>query len=100
MKQAFKMKTMFFAALLCAVVFGAKAQIADATNPSSCDIIFRFQAVDAATCTVVAVDPGPYFLPAGSFLATFIGVAWTPAAPTAPYIIVAEVADAACGFPG
>lgn len=101
MKQVFKMKTMLLALLLCAAGFGAKAQIARATNTSLCSVMVRFYAVDAVTCAIVATDPGPYFIPAGTVPPGInIPAVWIPAPPVAPYFIVAEVTDVVCGFPG
>lgn len=100
MKRVFRMKAMLLSALLCAIGFGTKAQIADASNSTLCSVMVRFYAVDVATCTVVATDAGPYFIPALTPPPMFIPAAWVPGFPAAPYFIVAEVADAACGFPG
>lgn len=95
------MKTILLSALLCAAGFGAKCQTADASNSTACDAIVRFTAVDIATCAVVATDPTTYVVPAGTLAGTFfIPAAWVPSPPGVSYIIIAEVADAACGFPG
>lgn len=99
MRRVFQMRTLLLAALLCAVGFGAKAQIADATNNTPCNVIVRFYAIDAVTCATVATDAGPYGIPSGGPV-TFIPAVWVPGPPAAPYFIVAEVAFAGCGFPG
>ncbi len=99
MKRVFQMKTLFLSALLCAIGFGAKAQIADATNNMPCDVVVRFYAIDPITCATLATDPGPYIIPSGAG-PLFLPAAWVPGPPVTQYFIVAEVAYAACGFPG
>ena len=100
MKRVFKMKTLLLSALLCGAGFGVNAQIADASNTTACSVMVRFYAVDVATCNVVATDPGPHFIPALTPPSIPIPAVWFPAPPAAPFIIVAEVADVACGWPG
>ena len=94
------MKTMLLSALLCTAGFGVKAQVADAANFTHCDAIVRFTALDPGTCAVLAVDPTTYLIPAGTPPPFFIAPAWLPAPPGVPFLVEAEVADAACGFPG
>lgn len=93
------MKTLFFSVLLCVMGAGAKAQIADVTNATSCDLVVRFYAIDPLTCTTIATDAGPYIVPAGASPA-FVAAVWSPAPPAIPYFILSEVAFRACGFPG